>query len=263
VPATFFDISSAKRGENMANAIRLYERGVRVFAGRLYNHDYLWFSSNEISKVSTTQPILHNYALCYALSQRSYSVCVGSMPKYVSDPDAEFGAMPLYATPADATAENVKRTTITFNAVDTRTLTTGDSKTLNTPNLGKRIYLNLQWEGGNAERPSKGYTFYVFTFDQYHPPGVARLGKKGCPVRLRWDEISQPLALFREGQQRPSHLINPLDVNGQVVSYDPVMIPPHLLLRTPTLAADWWVFSERHAIQVPKRVLERIGGTSS
>lgn len=246
----------------MASAIRLYEHGVRVFAGRLYNHDYLWFSSNEISKVSTTQPILHNYALCYALSQRSYGVYVGSTPKYVEDPDGEFGAMPLYATPAHADAENVTRTTITFNAIDTRTLTTGDSKKLNTPNLGKRVYLDLQWEGRDAERPRKGYTFYVFTFDRYRLPGVVRLGKKGTPVRLRWEEISSPLALFREGQQRSTHLINPLDVNGRVVSYDPVMILPHLLLRTATLAEDWWVFRDRHAIQVPKRVLTRIGGAA-
>jgi hypothetical protein len=62
-------------------------------------------------------------------------------------------------------------------------------------------------------------------------------------------------------QQRPTHLVNPLDVNGRVVSYDPVMIPPHLLLRAATLSEDWWVFSEGHAIQVPKHVLARIGGT--
>jgi len=243
----------------MANAIRLHERGVRVFAGRLYNHDYLWFSSNEISKVSTTQPVLHNYALCYALSQRSYRVYVGSVPRYVEDPDGEFGAMPLYATPAHAV--EVSRTTITFNAVDTLTQTTGDSKTLNTPNLGKRVYLDPLWERMDDARPRKGYEFYVFTFDGYHPPSVVRLGKKGAPVRLRWEEIPAPVAIFREEQQRPTHLINPLDVSGRVVSYDPVTIPPHLLLRTATLAEDWWVFRDRHAVHVPKRVLERIGGT--
>ena len=244
----------------MANAIRLHEYGIRVFAGRLYNHDYLWFSSNEISKVSTTQPILHNYALCYALSQRSYRVFVGSTPKYVEDPASEFDAMPLYATPAHAVS--VTRTTITFNAVDSLTLTTGDSKTLNTPNLGKRVYLDLIWESATIEGPRKGYEFYVFTFDGYRLPGVVRLGKKGAPVRLRWQEIQSPVALFREGPQRPTHLVNPLDVSGRVVSYDPMMLPPHLLLRTVTLAEDWWVFGERHAIHVPKRVLARAGGAS-
>ena len=242
----------------MSQAIRLNERGVRVFAGRLYNHDYLWFSSNEISKVSTTLPILHNYALCYALSQRSYRTFVGSTPKYAEDAEGEFGAMPLYATPAFAS--QVQRTTITFNAVDALTLTTGDSKTINTPNMGKRVYLNLLWELRDAEKPQLGYEFYVFTFDDYRLPRVFRLGKKGSPVRVRWEELSNAVAVFRDQSQRPSHVVNPLDVNGKVVSYEPIAIPPHLLLRNVTLEQDWFVCSGRHAVHVPKRVLVPAGG---
>lgn len=239
----------------MAQAIRLYERSVRVFAGRLYNHDYLWFSSNEISKVSTTQPFLHNYALCYALSQRSHRFCVGSTPRYAVDADGEFDEMPLYASPAHASS--VQRTTITFNAVDSLTLTTGDSKRMNSPNLGKRVYLNLLWEHPNVERPQLGYEFYVFTFDSYLLPTVVRLGKKGTPIRARWEELHNAVAVFRERPQRPTHVVNPLDVSGRVVSYDPVSIPPHLLLRTVTLEQDWFVFSGRHAVHVPKRVISR------
>lgn len=244
----------------MERVIRLYERGVRVLVGRLYNHDYLWFSSNEISKISTTQPVIHNYALCYALSNRSFGVYIGSTPKYVEDPDGEFGAMPIYATPAYT--EWASHTTITFNALDTLTLTTGDSKTLNTPNLGKRVYLDPVWEHWDAGRPSKGYQFYVFAFERYRLPGVIRIGKKGSPARIWWKDIPQPVAIFREGKQQPTHLINPLDINGKLISYDPVIIPPHLLLRFSAIAEDWWVFSEGHAIQVPKRVLARIGGGS-
>lgn len=242
----------------MPRVIRLGERGVRVFVGRLYNHDYLWFSSNEISKVSTTQPLLHNYALCYALSQRSYRLYSGSIPKYVEDPEGEFGAMPLYATPAHA--DSVQRTTITYNAVDALTLTTGDSKKTNTPNLGKRVYLNLLWEPLNAERPRLGYEFYVFTFDGCHLPGVFRLGKKGASVRVRWEELPGAVAVFKEQPQGPTHVVNPLDVSGDLITYDPVALPPHLLLRTATLAQDWFVYHGRHRIHVPKRVLKRIGG---
>jgi CRISPR-associated protein Csc1 len=241
----------------VTQAIRLFERGVRVFAGRLYNHDYLWFSSHEISKVSTTQPYLHNYALCYALAQRSHRLCIGSVPKYVEDAEAEFGAMPLYATPAQASS--VERTTITFNALDDLTQTTGDSGAMNTPNLGKRVYLNLLWERLDAERPKLGYEFYVFTFDGYALPGAFRLGKKGAPVRVRWEELPRAVALFRKREERPTHIVNPLDINGRVVSYDPIAIPPHLLLRAATIEQDWFIFSGRHAVQAPKRVLARIG----
>lgn len=238
-------------------SIHLHERGVRLFAGRLYNHDYLWFSSNEISKVSTTQPFLHNYALCYALSLRSYRLCIGSTPKYFENLEGEFGAMPLYATPAQL-AGNAQRTTITFNAVNDLTLTTGDSKAMNTPNLGKRVYLNLIWEPYHSERPRLGYEFYVFIFDNYRLPGVCRLGKKGAPVRVRWEELSNPVAVLREQPQRPTHAVNPLDVGGKLVSYDPISIPPHLLVRMTTIAQDWFVFNGRHTVHVPKCVLKRV-----
>lgn len=240
----------------MSNSVLLKKQGVRLYHGRLYNHDYLWFSSNEISKVSITQPVLHNYALCYALSQRSYRAYIGSTPRYAEDPDGEFGNMPLYATPGQASF--IQRTTITFNALDELTLTTGDSKSMNTPNLGKRVYLNLLWEQQDSRRPELGYEFYVFVFNDYHLPSVFRLGKKGSPVRVRWQELANATAIFREEAVQPSHIINPLDMAGQLISYEPFSIPPHLLLRTVTLRADWFIFSGRHVVHVPKRVLARM-----
>lgn len=240
----------------MAQAIRLNDFGVRLFAGRLYNHDYLWFSSNEISKVSVTAPFLHNYALCYALAQRSHRTAVGSTPKYAEDAENEFGAMPLYATPAQATT--MERTTMTFNAVDTLTLTTGDSKTMNTPNLGKRVYLNLQWESFDVARPKFGYEFYVFTFDGYHLPSAFRLGKKGAPVRVRWDELLNAVAIFRDQPEHPTHVVNPLDVSGRISQYEPISIPPHLLMKSVTLEEDWCVFNGPHVVHVPRRVLARL-----
>lgn len=241
----------------MIQAIRLNEFGVRLFVGRLYNHDYLWFSSNEISKVSTTEPFLHNYALCYALAQRSHRTSTGSMPKYILDAENEFGTMPLYATPAQTS--NARRTTITFNALDSLTLTTGDSKAMNTPNLGKRVYLNLQWEAYDMERPKLGYEFYVFTFNDYRLPGAFRLGKKGASMRARWSELPNCTAVFRDQPERPTHVINPLDANGNITRYEPISIPPHLLMRSVTLEQSWFIFSGSHAVNVPKRVLKKIG----
>ncbi|MCW5934935.1 MAG: type I-D CRISPR-associated protein Cas5/Csc1 [Fimbriimonadia bacterium] len=240
----------------MAQSLDLNKHGTRLYLGRLYNHDYLWFSSNEISKVSLTQPFLHNYALCYALSQRSHRLGESS-PKYVTDPEGEFGSMPLYPTPAQA--NNTQKTTVTFNALDSLTCTTGDSKRMNTPNLGKRVYLNLQWEPIQSQRPEKGYEFFVFTFNDYRLPGAFRLGKKGTPIRMRWEEIPTPHAWFRNVPTRPSHIINPADVSGSILSYEPIAIPPHLLLKMTTLQDDWFVHSGNHMIHVPKRVLERIG----
>jgi len=241
--------------------IRLAERGVRLFAGRLYNHDYLWFSSTEISKVSTTLPIIHNYALTYALASFSYAAYWGNTPRYMQD----LPQMPLYVTPA--MSENTRRTTITYNAVDSLSLRTDVGPSVNTPNLGWRVYLDLMYESDNTPKPAKGYTFYAFVFVKEHearfgdsrPQAVFRLGKKGTPVRVRWQEVTSPVAVFREEPTRPGHLVNPLDVGGQVRSFDVVNIPPHLLFRSVEIAGDWFIFGGGAPIHLPKTVRERIG----
>jgi hypothetical protein len=85
------------------------------------------------------------------------------------------------------------------------------------------------------------------------PPGVVRLGKKGCPVRLQWEEIPFPVAVFTEAPVRPTHAVNPLDVQGEFVSFEPVSIPPHVVLRAAEIRRDWFVFSGKHRIHLPRR----------
>ncbi len=235
----------------MVEEIKLAGR-VRVFVGRLYNHDYLWFSSNEISKVSATLPVLHNYALCYALSCFERGVAWGSMPQYAED----LAQMPLYVTPA--TAESAERTAITFNAIDSITLRTDIKPNVNTPDVGKRVYLNPIYEPAGEDPPRLGYRFYAFAFGRENPRSITRLGKKGCPIRVRWQEIEWPVARFIDEARRPSHAINPLDVSGTVVRFDTVQLPPHLLLRPADIARDWFIERGPHLIHVPRIVMERV-----
>lgn len=227
---------------------------VRVFAGQLYNHDYLWFSSTEISQTSTTWPFLHNYALSYALSQFERSSFLGSVPTYESD----LNQMPLYTTPA--VASNVKTTLITYNALDSITMRTDIGPNVNTPKLGKRRYLDPVYEDQEIEKPDFGYSFYAFTFGGEMPRSVFRLGKKGCSVRVRWSEIEWATAEWSDEPVRPSHPVNPLDVGGKIVRFDPVLLPPHLLMRVADIQGDWFVRrGGKHLIHVPKRVAARVG----
>lgn len=226
---------------------------LHLFVGRLYNHDYLWFSSTEISKTSTTLPYLHNYALCYALAQFERGTVIGSTPTYADD----LAQMPLYATPA--TIGSVEKTLVTFNAVDALTLRTDIKPPVNTPDLGQRTYLNPIFERRNIDKPTNGYTFYLFTFNDELPRSVFRLGKKGCSVRVRWSEIESPQAEWSEKSLRPTHPVNPLDVGGKIIRYEPVMMPPHLLMRIADIQDDWFVRRGPHVVHLPKRVVERIG----
>lgn len=236
----------------MSSAISLRDVGIRLFACHLYNHDYLWFSSSEISKQSTTLPIIHNYALTYSLGDFSYGISKNASPQY----DADLRHIPVYATPALSTRWS--RTRITYNAVNSCTLRTDDApRGVNSPDVGWRNYVDPVYPKDEREAELIGFFCYLFTFDQRVPKGVTRLGKKGAVVRVRWKEIENPLAVFCAEPVRPSHPVNPLDVNGQVITFDPISIPPHLLLRTSEVSDDWFVFNGGHRVHVPKRVMIR------
>jgi len=239
----------------MPKPIQLQDYGIRLFACRLYNHDYLWFSSYEISKLSAAWPIIHNYALTYSLGDLSYGISTETMPRYEED----LAQIPLYATPAVATQWS--HTRITYNAVNTRSLRTDDApRGINSPDLGWRRYIDPVLAVGDDLKSSLAFSCYLFTFDRRQPKGVTRLGKKGAAIRIYWDEIQDPLAIFRDRPERPTHPVNPLDISGTVKAYDPVSIPPHLILRSAAICDDWFVFARSHQVHVPKRVLDRCQG---
>lgn len=236
----------------MPGAIRLQNYGIRLFACRLYNHDYLWFSSYEISKLSAAWPIIHNYALTYSLGDFSYGISTETRPRYEED----LAQIPLYATPAVAT--QLSRTRITYNAVNNRSLRTDDApRGINSPDLGWRHYIDPVYAVGDSLKSSLGFSCYLFTFNGSRPKGVTRLGKKGAAMRVHWEEIEDPLAVFRDEPVWPTHPVNPLDISGSAEAYDPVSIPPHLILRVAAIRDDWFVFAGSHRVHVPKRVLER------
>jgi CRISPR-associated protein Csc1 len=227
----------------------LRAQGLRLFAGRLYNHDYLWFSSVEISKSAATLPLIHNYALSYAVSGYSYGLYRGASPRYAED----LRRMPAYATPARPESP-VAYTRFTQNAINSRTLRTDDApRGTNSPALGWRVVIDPVWRNNARSSGHEGFSFYVFARDSFRPPSVTRLGKKGCPVRLEWEEIPHPVAVLKDEPVRPTHAVSPLDVRGKILVYDPVAIPPFLILRSADIAQDWFVLSGEHRVHIPRR----------
>ncbi|MGH9823958.1 MAG: type I-D CRISPR-associated protein Cas5/Csc1 [Blastocatellia bacterium] len=226
--------------------INLDEEDLKLYAGVMHNHDYLWFSSFEISKTAATLPIIHNYALSYAISGYSYGIYRGSTPAYLND----LANLPAYATPARPYGP-VKRTRFTQNAINSRTLRTDDApKGSNSPALGWRLVLDPVWYNESA---ATGFSLYLVVRSGFKPPSVVRLGKKGCPVRFQWAPITPAVAVFVDNPVRPTHSVNPLDVAGSIVRYDPVAIPPHLVLRAAEIERDWFVFSGKHVVHVARR----------
>lgn len=80
--------------------------------------------------------------------------------------------------------------------------------------------------------------------------------RKACLVRLDWQEIAGAVVLFADNAVRPTHAVNPLDIHGEIVSYDPLPIPPHLIFRVAEIRNDWFVFSDDHRVHVPRRITQ-------
>jgi CRISPR-associated protein Csc1 len=238
----------------MNRTIGLAEHGVRLFYATLEAHDFLWFASYDVSGISSTEVVVHNYALSYALSRFERGIVFEQAPTY----EADLAQMPLYTTSADLLVGDnpfAGKVKLTWNALDTRTQRTQDPdfRKRNTPMMGRRVVV----------APMTRFGFYVFTFDGGQPPGAIRLGKKRSPCRVRYTEIPNPVARRVDGPFAPSHLINPLDVSGQVEAFNTVNIPPHVLLRNARLRGDYVVRYKEgqtyHAVHVPGRVLACMG----
>lgn len=234
-------------------SINLNKKGIKVFKGSLFLHDYLWFSSSEISKISTTVPVIHNYALSYALNQFSYAIFIGNTPKYEED----FKSFKCYATPSISLCSI--RETITYNALDDKTLTTGDSaKKINSPNYGWKNVVVPNYFSKEEKDNLYAFKFFVFNYSDYKLPSVVRLGKKSASCRIYWDELKEPVAKYFEKPVSPSHSVNPLDVSGNVIRGDVVKIPPHSFYRVATIEKDWFIFNLNQIVHMPKRILKKI-----
>jgi CRISPR-associated protein Csc1 len=237
----------------MGAIAHLAEYSVRLFYAILEAHDFLWFASYDVSGLSSTEVVVHNYALSYALSRFERGIVFEQVPTY----EADLAQMPLYTTPADLLVGDnpfAGKVKLTWNALETRTQRTQDPdfRKRNTPMIGQRVVV----------APMTRFGFYVFTFDGGQPPGAIRLGKKRSPCRVRYTEIPNPVGR-RDETFAPSHLVNPLDVSGKVEAFNTVNIPPHLLLRNARLRDDYVVYHKEgrvyHTVHVPGRVLVRMG----
>jgi len=251
-------VSADERPRNLENA------GLSLWRGIFQNHDFLWFASTDLNATASTWPILHNYALTYAICQYSHAAYRGFRPIY----DVDLDRMPAYALPAQNASAGTAR--FTLNAIDDVTQRTDkivgskgklkDAK-FNTPKLGRRICLTPTMKVP-AESGSAGFEVYAFGWDNFRPPAVFRLGKKGCPIRVWWEQIQNALPVLDDTEFSPAHPVNPRDLLGaqadSLVSYYPAFLPPHLLFTRATLRREWRIHvTGGRWIHIPARVVNR------
>ncbi|MBD2488265.1 type I-D CRISPR-associated protein Cas5/Csc1 [Aulosira sp. FACHB-615] len=228
---------------------------VSIYRCQLELHDSLYYATREIGRLYETEPIIHNYALCYALGlidseiysttvaeEHSYRYfCPEQLPKY-EEHLTPLNKQGIYVTPARA---------ITHTAI------------LNTWKYANNNY-HVEMEKTQKNIPSFGrakeiapesiFEFFVISQKELKLPKWIRLGKWMSKAEVTVEKLPQPQTT--EGLFTCKYPLNPLDVmfTNQVISYDVVNMPPVSLIQNVQMRGQYYQFKEMQDIKIPARI---------
>lgn len=214
-----------------------------IYRCNLELHDSLYFATREIGRLYETEPVLHNYALCYALglidSQKyattvaeedSYRYfCAEQIPKYKQH------LMPLnqqkiYVTPARSLIH--ASVLNTWKYANNNYHVKMEKTQKNIPSFGraKEIAAESQFE------------FFIIAENSVDFPKCKwiRLGKWMSKAQVRFEQLNS--IKIQQGLFTCTHPLNPLDVmfTNQVFSYDVINMPPVSLIRNAQIQGQFY-----------------------
>ena len=222
-------------------------------------HDSLYYATREIGRLYETEPVLHNYALCYALGlvdSKIYSTAVSEEHSYCyfcleQVPQYEEHLTPLneqgiYVTPARS---------ISYSA----TLTTWKYANNNYHVEMEKTQKNIPSFGRAKEiAPESTFEFFVISktslkADQetWKLPKWIRLGKWMSKAEVKVHELPKPKQT--EGYFTCPYPLNPLDVmfTNQVHSYDAINMPPVSLIKNVRMHGEYYYFESIKELEIP------------
>ncbi|MCL6755156.1 type I-D CRISPR-associated protein Cas5/Csc1 [Nostoc sp. CCCryo 231-06] len=228
---------------------------VFIYRCQLELHDSLYFATREIGRLYETEPIIHNYALCYALGlvdskiysttvaeEHSYRYfCPQQVPKY-EEHLTPLNQQQIYVTPA-------------------RSL--NHSSILNTWKYANNNY-HVEMEKIQKNIPSFGrakeiaaeskFEFFVISQKELKLPKWIRLGKWMSKAEVTVEPL--PKHKISEGIFTCTHPLNPLDVmfTNQVMSYDVVNMPPVSLIQNVQIRGQHYQFDSIQSLKIPVRM---------
>ncbi|MBD2729042.1 type I-D CRISPR-associated protein Cas5/Csc1 [Nostoc sp. FACHB-892] len=231
---------------------------VFIYRCQLELHDSLYFATREIGRLYETEPIIHNYALCYALGlvdSQIYSTtvaeedsyryfCPEQVPKY-EEHLTPLNQQGIYVTPA-------------------RSL--NHSSILNTWKYANNNY-HVEMEKTQKNIPSFGrakeiaaeskFEFFVISQKELKLPKWIRLGKWMSKAEVTVEPL--PKHKIVEGIFTCTHPLNPLDVmfTNQVISYDVVNMPPVSLIQNVQMRGQYYQFDGIQNLKIPVNIQYR------
>lgn len=215
---------------------------VNIYRCQIELHDQLYFATRELGRLYETEPVIHNYALCYALGlvdseiyattvSEEYSYryfCQEQIPLYEQHL-TPLNTQGIYITPAK---------TLTHTTV----LNTWKYANNNYHVEMEKTQKNFPSFGRNKEiAPESVFEFFAISEKLLKLPKWIRLGKWSSKAEITQ---SEPLNFKRQqGDFTCSHPLNPLDVmfTHQVISYDVINMPPVSLIKNAKIQGQYYL----------------------
>lgn len=223
-------------------------------------HDSLYFATREIGRLYETEPVLHNYALCYALGlvdsdrhsttvpeEHSYCYfCPEQIPKYEAHL-TPLNQQGIYVTPARAVHHAAVLNT--WKYANNNYHVEMEKTQKNIPSFGRAKEI----------APESQFECFIIAEKPLSLPKWIRLGKWMSKAEVRLEELSK---LRRsQGEFIFPYLLNPLDVmfTHKVLSYDTVNMPPVSLIRNVRVQGEYYSFEESK-LKIPAQMQYRFRG---
>lgn len=212
-----------------------------IYRCQIELHDSLYFATREIGRLYETEPIIHNYALCYALGlvdSEIYSTtvpetdsyryfCPEQIPKYEQHL-TPLNQQGIYVTPARSVSHS--STLNTWKYANNHYHVEMEKTQKNIPSFGRAKEI----------APESKFEFFIISEKPLKLAKWIRLGKWMSKAELKTEEITQ--IDRKNGDFICAYPLNPLDVmfSHQVISYDVVNMPPVSLIQNVKINGQYY-----------------------
>lgn len=218
-----------------------------IYRCQIELHDSLYFATREIGRLYETKPVIHNYALCYALGlvdsaiysttvseEHSYRYfCPEQIPKYEQHLTA-LNQQGIYVTPARSLFHS--STLNTWKYANNNYHVEMEKTQKNIPSFGRTKEI----------APESKFEFFIISEKALKLAKWIRLGKWMSKAAVEIVEQKEVKRSQSETDIIFPYLLNPLDVmfSHQVISYDVVNMPPVSLIQNVKMLGRYYEFDK-------------------
>ena len=218
-----------------------------IYRCQIELHDSLYFATREIGRLYETEPVIHNYALCYALGlvdsaiysttvseEHSYRYfCPEQVPKYEQHLTA-LNQQGIYVTPARSIFHS--STLNTWKYANNNYHVEMEKTQKNIPSFGRTKEI----------APESKFEFFIISEKALKLAKWIRLGKWMSKAVVEIVEQKEVKRSQSETDIIFPYLLNPLDVmfSHQVISYDVVNMPPVSLIQNVKMLGRYYEFDK-------------------